>query len=120
MKTCKLAISSLLLIVGVAAPVKAAPEPAPKELNVYEISLEDFQGNEVRIFGTKEQIQFQIEKLQQEALTLAAQVIIGDECRLQACFKQVVDVSTGLTELIALSESEIQLDLIIKFALKLF
>lgn len=85
----------------------AAPEPAEKDLKVYELVLQDNDGNPFRIFGTQDQIKAQVEKLQAEAISLSVTVALGDNCRIQACYKQVVDVSKGTTELILLSEAEI-------------
>lgn len=104
----KLRISLFALALSlIANPAYSAPEPEAKDYKVYELFLEDGSGNPVRIVGTQDQIKSQIAKLQNEAISLAAAVLLGDNCRVEACYKQVVDVSTGITSLVPLTENEI-------------
>lgn len=98
-------IFSLLFVSPISA--FAAPEPPEKDYKVFELILQDYEGNPFRVFGTQEQIRGQVEKLAAEAISLSAAVALGDNCRIQACFKQIVDVSKGTTELVPLTEEEI-------------
>ena len=96
--------TAFLMIIN---PAYSAPEPLERDYQVYELLLDDGFGNQVRISGTANQIKSQISKLQMDAISLAAAVLLGDNCRVEACYKQIVNASTGASSLIPLTESEI-------------
>jgi hypothetical protein len=104
-------MKKLILLLAIALfPVHSAHADTPtptSDSKIYRITLEDDQGNEVKLVGTITKIKRKIARLQQKATTLAAAVTLGDNCRVEACFKQVVDVSKGTTELVPLNEAEI-------------
>ena len=96
-----------IITTSTSLPAFAVTDPVSSERDVYMLALLDDAGNEVLVTGTREQIDAQIVKYQEEAISLAASVSLGDDCRVKACFKTVVDASTGITQTLALTEEEI-------------
>ena len=104
----KMIFSVTAAIVGaLLVPTNAVADPYGGLNVLHYLSLVDDQGNQFNLVGTSDQIEDRIEELQSEAITLSAAVTLGDNCRIQACYKTVVDVSTGKTQYLPLSESEI-------------
>lgn len=75
--------------------------------NVFHLDLTDDSGSKVSYSGTYNQIQDQISKLREQAIAMSSQVQLGDSCRIIACYKKIVDVSTGEVEIVPLSDEEI-------------
>ena len=108
----KLQLPRLTLLIALltalpSAPAFAVTDPTASDRALYMLALLDDAGNEILVTGTREEIDSQIVKFQEEAISLAAAVSLGDDCRVKACFKTVVDLSTGITQTLALTEDEI-------------
>lgn len=89
------------------APSSAVADPYGGYYLLQTLNLVDETGNSYSITGTSDQISAKMTEIQNDALRLAAQVALGDNCRIQSCYKTVVNVATGVTETIALTEAEI-------------
>lgn len=89
------------------SPVHAAPAPDYESLRVLELNLTDNDGNAFVIRGTYDEIAKKISDLQAEAISLAATISLGDNCRVNTCYKTVVNVSTGETQVLPFTEDEI-------------
>ena len=63
--------------------------------NMFQLVLTDDAGSQVSYSGTYDQIQTQITTLQEKAIQLSSQVQLGDSCRITACFKKIVNATTG-------------------------
>jgi hypothetical protein len=75
--------------------------------NMFQLMLTDDSGSQVSYSGTYDQIQTQITTLQEKAIQLSSQVQLGDSCRITACFKKIVNATTGEELILPLSEEEI-------------
>jgi hypothetical protein len=74
---------------------------------MFQLVLTDDSGSKISYSGTYEQIQTQISQLLEQAIALASQVQLGDSCRITACYKKIVNASTGEETILPLSEAEI-------------
>lgn len=74
---------------------------------MFHLYLSDDTGSQVVFSGTYEQIQSQIQTLQQTSIQLTSQVQLGDSCRITACYKKIVNATTGEEKIVALTEEEI-------------
>jgi hypothetical protein len=103
-----------ILTLGMALSLLLVGQPANAEsvlrysgFNMFHLVLTDDSGSQISYSGTYEQIQTQISQLQEQAIALASQVQLGDSCRITACYKKIVNASTGEESILPLSEAEI-------------
>ena len=73
------------------------------------ISVTAEDGTVWKFSGTKTQVEIALRKLNSEAAVLAARAASIDPCRVTVCINKTVNVATGITTEIPMTEAEIVL-----------
>lgn len=98
-------LSVLLLSVTSVAPANSARKTtAGKKISIA-VTLDD--GTLWKFSGTKSQVERALKRLESQAATLATRAATVDPCRITVCINKTVDLATGITTEVALTEAEI-------------